>query len=325
MPPVTGRRRDSRAKILGIDALELDREQLGPIDDLQMQIADAIVAADDIEVHVAGDVFEFVAEELKVARGWRRRRRRGSAYRGRGGRRRGESGFRLRPARRSRWCWRGQAARSRRPVRVCGFAGQLASGGKPTTSKLHAAWPGLFAEGDPLEPEAEDIAREDREDDERSDERDGGRNRSDERAAIEEVGDMDVGDRLRRPPRWFRRYEMRVIRGCVRGGGCDIDGGDDVILQRGKAALQQHGGGRIGDRHEYAAEQVAVADEERDAADGNQADAASGWRRFEEPIPGHAEPEREAERRRRASRGLRPRRTRGSGGARRRACCGRRA
>ncbi len=64
-------------EILGIDALEFDREQLGPIDDLQLQIADAVVAADDVELHVAGDVFELVAEELEVRRGSRLLRRRG--------------------------------------------------------------------------------------------------------------------------------------------------------------------------------------------------------------------------------------------------------
>ena len=54
------------AEVLGVNAFELDRGQLGAVDDLEVQVADAVVAADDIEVHVADDVFEFVAEELIV-------------------------------------------------------------------------------------------------------------------------------------------------------------------------------------------------------------------------------------------------------------------
>ena len=69
-----------------------------------------------------------------------------------------------------------------------------------------------------------------------------------------------------------------MVGGGVRGDGCDIDGGDDVILQRGEAALQEDGGGGVGDRDKYAAEQVAVADVERDAGGGDQADAANRWR-----------------------------------------------
>ncbi len=44
--------------------------------------------------------------------------------------------------------------------------------------QVNAAGPGFVAERDPLEPEAENVARENREDDERSDERDGGSDRS---------------------------------------------------------------------------------------------------------------------------------------------------
>ena len=46
-----------------------------------------------------------------------------------------------------------------------------------------------------------------------------------------------------------------------------------MVLQIGKAAFEQHGGGRIGNRHEYAAEQIAVDDVEREAADGDEPDA----------------------------------------------------
>src|SRR5215207_7080065 len=52
------------AQVLGVDTLNLDRGELGTINDLDVKIADAVVATDDIEVHVSDDMFELVAEEL---------------------------------------------------------------------------------------------------------------------------------------------------------------------------------------------------------------------------------------------------------------------
>ena len=81
-------------------------------------------------------------------------------------------------------------------------------------------------------------------------------------------------------------------------GASDIDGRNDMILQIRKTALQQHGGARIGDRHKYAAEQIAIADvNAQRSPTAISADAADGRRRFERPIQRHAEPEREADER----------------------------
>ena len=220
------------AEVLGVDALELDRGELGAIDDLEVQIADAVVAADDIEVHVADDVFEFVAEELIVF-----------AARGRFA----DAGERIAAA-----AAVGEAVADFDFVRdvvavgagvdeqfevvVLGeFVDALAGGARREADdfQVDAAGPRGFAERDSLEPEAEDVAREDCEDDERSDERDGCGNRSNERAAVEQIVRIDGGDCGAGGLVGFGD-EIGVVGGGVRGDGCDIDGGDDVILQRGK-------------------------------------------------------------------------------------------
>ena len=54
-PHAAGDRQPPRrpAEVLGINAFEFDGDEFGPIDDLEMQVADAVVAADDVERHVA--------------------------------------------------------------------------------------------------------------------------------------------------------------------------------------------------------------------------------------------------------------------------------
>src|SRR6476659_6145502 len=60
-------------------------------------------------------------------------------------------------------------------------------------------------------------------------------------------------------------------------------------------ALKKNRGRGVRDWHKNPAKQIAVANVERDAADGGEADAARGWRRFEHPVSGQTEPEYEAE------------------------------
>ena len=158
MPPVTGSRRGSRPRYSGIDAFQLDREQLGPIDDLQVQVADAVVAADDIELHVAGHVLELVAEELKlVAAGLRfadaNQRVAAAAAVGQA-----EADFDFV----GHFVAIGAGVDQQLEVvvlRELVDAVARGIGREADDFQLHAPRPRLVAERDPLEPEAEDVAR----------------------------------------------------------------------------------------------------------------------------------------------------------------------
>jgi len=76
--------------------------------------------------------------------------------------------------------------------------------------------------------------------------------------------------------------EIGMIGGGVCGNGGDVNRRDDVILQSGKTAFQKDGGSSVGDWYKYAAEQITVADKERDTGGHDQADAANRGGRFEE-------------------------------------------
>ena len=139
-----------------------------------MQVADAVVAAHDIELHVAGDVLELVAEELEIALagvGVADADQRVAAAAAVG---QAEADFHFV----GRLVAIGAGVDEQLEVVVLGeFVRALAGGiGREADDfQMHAPRPGLVAERDPLEPEAEHVARGDREDADRNRRRGDGR------------------------------------------------------------------------------------------------------------------------------------------------------
>ena len=160
--------------------------ELGAIDDLQVQIANAVVAAHDVEVHVADDVLELVAEELEIVVA-------GCCF--------ADADERVAPAAAigeaeadfdfvrdfvAVGARRGRGARSRRPERACGCARPVALVGKPTTSSWTRRGHGVSLRAMRLSQKPKTSRESNREDDNRSDQqRDCGTDGTKERAAVE--------------------------------------------------------------------------------------------------------------------------------------------
>ena len=195
------------AQVFRINAFQLDGEQLRAIDDLQVQIANAVVAADDVEVHVTCDVLELIAEELEIALA-------GGCI--------ADADERIAPAATIGQAEadfdlvgrfetaRGAGVDEQFQVIVLGeLVGALAAGiGREADDfQLHAPRPRLFAERNPLQPKAEYVARTDRENGDGNNKCNRHADRAEQRATIEKLSHANFGDSL---VGRLRRFGQRV-------------------------------------------------------------------------------------------------------------------